>query len=785
MKKLVLLLTVLCLSAQLHYAQRAVLKVEPMTPHQLTSMGFTTNSVSAGLRAFPNNTFAYFSAMNIADANPVLTTVYEFVSKPGGSTATLTQVPGTTWAYFKADVKGVYQVKVTITTATGSDDTTIAVTAANFTGVGNYEGVSAAFPQCMACHSGTSGPTGFAAIFDKWKVSPHAVAFKQQLTAGSTHFGSTCLKCHVTGQDHNIVAANNGFDDVAANLGWTFPAGPPSQGKWDTLKTQFPGLVNFATIGCEMCHGAGDQHAMGGGDTSKIQISWSSGACGQCHDEPWRHNKYAQWENSLHSEAVYEGSATRTLSTFDLNQCLRCHDGRGYVAYTKNTPITYPFAKTIADHTTIGCPTCHDPHGTGTYASLRTTPASGDTLGNGYNYGTTGGTGQTCMSCHKARRNNVTYQSTNISSTWGPHHSVQSDVYLGQNAYDYGTPYPSSGHKYAVADACVDCHMYATTDTGTVNRDKVGGHTMSLRNPENNYQHTKACESCHGPKASFDEFVAAMDYDQDGTVESVQNEVKGLTRQLRIALPPVGVDSISWALIKASPDSVKYKRAYWNYQLIEYDGSYGIHNTKFSIGVLLRTLNQLGWVIPVELTSFNAGIVGNNVTLTWETASETNNSGFAVERNINGSWKQVGFVNGKGTTTQVSQYSFVDRLTGITGNTKIQYRLKQVDFDGTSEYSKSVEVNYVAGPQVYSLDQNYPNPFNPETKISFSVPKSGNVKVSVYDAMGNLVKVIFNENVEAGKFTATWNASGAASGIYFYKLEAGEFTAVKKMVLMK
>jgi hypothetical protein len=85
----------------------------------------------------------------------------------------------------------------------------------------------------------------------------------------------------------------------------------------------------------------------------------------------------------------------------------------------------------------------------------------------------------------------------------------------------------------------------------------------------------------------------------------------------------------------------------------------------------------------------------------------------------------------------------------------------------------------------YSLAQNFPNPFNPTTNINFSVPKSEFVKISVYDITGRLVQELVNSNLTAGKYNATWDASNYSSGVYFYKIQAGDFTEMKKMSLIK
>ncbi len=192
-------------------------------------------------------------------------------------------------------------------------------------------------------------------------------------------------------------------------------------------------------------------------------------------------------------------------------------------------------------------------------------------------------------------------------------------------------------------------------------------------------------------------------------------------------------------------------------------------------------------IIPVELTSFTATANGNTVSLNWSTATEQNNKGFEVERRVEGgSFVSIAFIEGKGTTTEKQNYSFVDRVQ-TTG--KVEYRLKQVDFDGKSEYSNIVEVE-VELPKEFSLSQNYPNPFNPTTAIEFSLIADSKVTLRLYDALGQEVKTLINASMTAGVHRYDLNASGFMSGVYFYTLEAvsanGErFSATKKMILMK
>ena len=187
-------------------------------------------------------------------------------------------------------------------------------------------------------------------------------------------------------------------------------------------------------------------------------------------------------------------------------------------------------------------------------------------------------------------------------------------------------------------------------------------------------------------------------------------------------------------------------------------------------------------VVPVELTSFAANVKDQDVVLNWATASETNNRGFEVERRTeNTGFVTVGFINGKGTTTESQSYIFTDKKM-LPGS--FIYRLKQIDFDGSSEYSQEVEVE-ITNPIEYILSQNYPNPFNPSTTISYSIPEDGNVTIKIYDILGNEVANLVDEFKQAGKYDINFDASKLSSGVYYYKMTSAGFSQSKKLMLMK
>jgi len=194
-----------------------------------------------------------------------------------------------------------------------------------------------------------------------------------------------------------------------------------------------------------------------------------------------------------------------------------------------------------------------------------------------------------------------------------------------------------------------------------------------------------------------------------------------------------------------------------------------------------RRTVTLDVIVPVELTSFSALTNYNDVILNWQTATEINNQGFEIQRSSDGDYRSIGFLDGHGTTTEIQSYTFIDENV-FPG--EYAYRLKQIDYDGTTEYSNIVEVE-VMQPIEYSLSQNYPNPFNASTTIAYSIPKDGLVTLKVYDILGKEVVALINEVQSAGSNNITFDASELSSEVYYYQLVSGEFTSTKKLILMK
>ena len=188
--------------------------------------------------------------------------------------------------------------------------------------------------------------------------------------------------------------------------------------------------------------------------------------------------------------------------------------------------------------------------------------------------------------------------------------------------------------------------------------------------------------------------------------------------------------------------------------------------------------------LPVELSAFTAEVMQRSVVLNWKTATEINNSGFNVERSTNGkTFQKIAFIRGKGTTSEKSSYSFTDNA--LT-NGSYFYRLGQVDFDGTTKYSKVIEVKVSSAPAEFELMQNYPNPFNPSTTIKFTLDKPGVTTLKIFNTLGQEIATLFNSQADAGHvYSINFNALNLASGIYFYQLKQGSQIQTHKMLLMK
>ena len=238
----------------------------------------------------------------------------------------------------------------------------------------------------------------------------------------------------------------------------------------------------------------------------------------------------------------------------------------------------------------------------------------------------------------------------------------------------------------------------------------------------------------------------------------------------------------------ANPDeSFYWDGSQWQ-DMYYYEDPGGPTNNVNTANLCIKALTLDEGNIPVELTSFTAVNKGTKVVLEWATATETNNHQFEIYRrsifeNTTGDWTLLGYREGKGTTTEPQYYTYEDDITGINANT-LEYRLKQIDYDGTYTYSEVVTVSNLA-PNGFVLEQNYPNPFNPSTKIKYSITGKQLVSLKVYDVLGNEITTLVNEEKPSGTYEVEFNASNLSAGVYYYTIVTDGFVQTKKMILLK
>ena len=206
------------------------------------------------------------------------------------------------------------------------------------------------------------------------------------------------------------------------------------------------------------------------------------------------------------------------------------------------------------------------------------------------------------------------------------------------------------------------------------------------------------------------------------------------------------------------------------------------NGTGFICGSQGMILRNTDYVLPVELTNFTAANSGGNVLLNWNSATETNNSGFNVERETgNSGWQKIAFVPGSGTSTQEHSYKYTDKNLN---SGEYSYRLKQIDFDGKFDYSKTVKITIVS-PGKFVLNQNYPNPFNPTTTISYSIPDESHVTITLFNCLGKEVSNLVDDNLQAGDHQLVVNGNKLTSGMYFVRMQTGKYSSTIKITLLK
>ena len=569
MKRLILLVAAVLAVAGTQYVTELVpaarIKIVGMSPRDLATRQWTTQP-STGLDVVGKGQIVYLQGSN-GGTEAVTYFEWAITGPDGGAVAPDTQ--GQEWTTFRPMNVGAYTVTLTIQTTAGNATTSIQVKAGEYVGVGSIGGQNPNFRtgQCAGCHADQA---------IAWEGTQHATALNGKLDGlESANFAEYCLSCHVLGYDKSPSAVNGGFDDVQRELGWAFPS-HPAPGDWQNMVTNFPALAAKTQIQCESCHGPGSEHK---GNTAMTDISVDVKVCSQCHDSGTYHVYPLQWANSGHAMGTsfaYAGARTG---------CADCHSTWGFIA--KIDPLSNLDQK-VGKGEGVTCAACHDPHKAGNPNQLRT--VADVTLIDGTVI-TWGGKGRLCMNCHRARRTGAIQVETG-GTRQDPHRSNQVDMLAANKvANTFGYYIPSSTHRNALPETCVSCHMYETPTTYEAGRDALGSHSFRVKNLVNGAEadNVEACVRCHGEIEEFTDIKARVDYDGDKAIESAKAELQGLMDQVAMLLPPIGVPTFT---VTNSYTRLQ-KMAAFNYNFIHEDGSEGMHNFQYAIGLAQLTLKAL------------------------------------------------------------------------------------------------------------------------------------------------------------------------------------------------
>lgn len=453
--------------------------------------------------------------------------------------------------------------------------------------VQNYEqyneilSTSKAVMKCVDCHDphqslNPLNPNRSLAVKTKCE-SCHYEKTANFVNSELPHYSEQvqCIDCHMPYTDKSAIGDTlHHVGDVRSHL---FRINTDPNAKMLSADGKFANGYLTVDYVCLRCHGTEDKAwALSNANRAHVEPVEPT-SCFECHGDTPENEKIIarrdQWENSAH--------ATGETYTENESPCSGCHTSEGFVQRLQTGS-----AGEIENPSHIGCFTCHAPHSI--YGTLKVRTEEPYTLENGIVFDK--GAGNLCVNCHHSRRNvdDYVYDGVKLNNRFGPHHSNQGDMLQGTNAYEYsGVTYTNSYHSSGATDGCVTCHMKTSVE------NTLGGHSMNMA--WEGVENVAACNSpvCHNGALTTFNRLAAEDYDHDGTIEGVQDEVQGQMDELKdklIAANLLTSGGVPVARAVAKADSAG---AVYNYLFALEDRCLGIHNTKYAVELLQSALDYL------------------------------------------------------------------------------------------------------------------------------------------------------------------------------------------------
>jgi len=445
---------------------------------------------------------------------------------------------------------------------------------------------------CVDCHDPHIGlhpnnPTREAAI----KVTCencHIAETESFMASGIEHYGSSagpgCIDCHMAKAAKSALAAGPYEGDVHSHL-WRINT--DADAEMFTPDGAFANGYLTLEYTCLQCHASESKE-------------WAADYAGQVHNSSVEddgvesclgcHNDASfglivaaiqdEYEYSVHSSGENTDRNRNNASFYAA--CEKCHTSEGFIAQATGVPAS-------GDHfSAIDCFTCHEPHSEGDFG-LRVEDAV--MLADGTEFDR--GDANLCASCHQSRRdvNTTVVADVELSGHWGPHHSNQADMLIGENSYEYASyTYTKSPHSNVAEDGCVDCHMSTSLHAS------IGSHSWNMRNEDRDFENTGGCNesTCHNGAVSTLDILAAADFDGSGTIEGIQTEVHNLLDSLHVLLEAANLlDSEGLPVDGRLVSTADSAGALYNFLFVEEDRSLGVHNTDYAVGLLQSSINFL------------------------------------------------------------------------------------------------------------------------------------------------------------------------------------------------